>query len=224
MGADAKRKASRKRKFSGGPERSSDAGYDNAERAAKQKKDDTKAIEGPKNGDTSSNFLEEAKLGPAEMKAKSIKRSTKTSRFICFIGNLPFTATQASVAHHFAKVQPSAVRYRISKDTGKSKGFAFLEFDNYDRMKTCLQKYHHSNFDDGHSPARSINVELTAGGGGSKSQERKSKLLAKNEKLNEQRDRRAHEGEKGDSNGASRPPLSDDAAIHPSRRGMVTIA
>lgn len=36
-----------------------------------------------------------------------------------------------------------------------------MDFDNYDRMKTCLKLYHHSNFDDGVSSARKINVELT---------------------------------------------------------------
>ena len=56
-------------------------------------------------------------------------------------------------------------------------------------MKTCLKLYHHSSFDDGKKPARKINVELTAGGGG-KSEARQQKLREKNEKLNLQRRRR----------------------------------
>jgi len=47
------------------------------------------------------------------------------------------------------------------KGTGKSKGFAFVEFDRYDHMKSCLQLYHHSKFDDGTTEGRRINVELT---------------------------------------------------------------
>jgi nucleolar protein 6 len=43
----------------------------------------------------------------------------------------------------------------------KCRGFGFVEFDNYDRMKTCLKLYHHSMFDDGKYPPRRINVELT---------------------------------------------------------------
>lgn len=62
---------------------------------------------------------------------------------------------------HFAKVQPTSIRHSTHKETGKSKGFAFLEFSGYDRMKTCLKLYHHSSFEDGVSPARKINVELT---------------------------------------------------------------
>jgi nucleolar protein 6 len=76
-------------------------------------------------------------------------------------GNLPFTATKDRVAEHFKKVEPSGVRLNYNKDTGKFKGFAFVEFDRYDRMKTCLKLYHHTTFDDGISPARKINVELT---------------------------------------------------------------
>lgn len=77
------------------------------------------------------------------------------------LGNLPYTATDESIGKHFAKIQPKSIRHRTKKENGKSKGFAFLEFDGYDRMKTCLKLYHGSSFDDGTSPARKLNVELT---------------------------------------------------------------
>jgi nucleolar protein 6 len=83
------------------------------------------------------------------------------SRFIVFIGNLPFSATTESISEHFKKIQPASVRHISDKVSKKSKGYAFLEFNNYDRMKSCLKLYHHSKFDDGKSPARKINVELT---------------------------------------------------------------
>lgn len=77
-------------------------------------------------------------------------------------GNLPFSATTESVAKHFAAVKPKSVRHLTQKDNpSKSKGIAFVEFDGYDHMKTCLKLFHHSNFDDGISSARKINVELT---------------------------------------------------------------
>ena len=79
-----------------------------------------------------------------------------------FAGNLPFTATSESIGRHFSKVQPFSVRHRTIKNTSKSKGgFAFLEFESCSGMATCLRLYHHSIFDDGSSPARKINVELT---------------------------------------------------------------
>ncbi|KZF24268.1 hypothetical protein L228DRAFT_259508 [Xylona heveae TC161] len=128
----------------------------------------------------------------------------KAVRFIVFIGNLPYSATTESVTKHFAKIQPTSVRHLTDKETGKSKGFAFLEFEAYDRMKTCLKLYHHSNFDDGISPARKINVELTAGGGGGKSRDRKWKLRTKNEKLNEQRKRQQQEQAKQEAQKAKK--------------------
>ena len=140
--------------------------------------------------------------------------SEKAHRFILFVGNLPYAATEATLRSHFKKLEPFTVRHRTDPKTEKSKGFAFLEFENYDRMKTCLKLYHHSMFDpdkvdavvseegeadqenDGQKTkkaskrARRINVELTAGGGG-KAESRKEKIRVKNERLGEQRQRRA---------------------------------
>lgn len=84
----------------------------------------------------------------------------KTNELL-IVGNLPFSTTVDSISCHFAKVKPISIRHSMVKDTAKSKGFAFLEFDNYDRMKTCLKLYHHSSFDDGVSAPRQVNVELT---------------------------------------------------------------
>jgi nucleolar protein 6 len=103
---------------------------------------------------------------------------SKPPRFIAFIGkldveqdfitvlnsagNLPYSATAASLQKHFASVKPKSVRHPTEKDNPqKSKGYAFIEFEGYDHMKTCLKLFHHSMFDDGVSPPRKINVELT---------------------------------------------------------------
>lgn len=147
------------------------------------------------------------------------------SKFILFIGNLPYKTTDASLLQHFKSLQPFNLRHRTEPGSKKSKGFAFLEFENYDRMKTCLKLFHHSMFDpdviddktaatskakaaaggstsvgyNGRKPkdhTRKINVELTAGGGG-KTEGRMEKIKVKNERLEEQRKRRA-EAEKKD--------------------------
>ncbi|KAF2839014.1 hypothetical protein M501DRAFT_1010976 [Patellaria atrata CBS 101060] len=202
-------------------------------KSKKHRKTAKSAEENPENGKESS-ALDGQEFGTGEVTA------SKAQRFIVFVGNLPYSATTESIQKHFVKLQPSAVRHRTDRTTGKSKGFAFLEFERYDRMKTCLKLYHHTNFDDGLSPARKINVELTAGGGGGKSEYRKSKLKTKNEKLNEQRKRRAQEEEKaekkkaktqspksGDSQAeVSGPDAMDkveleDSGIHPSRRAQM---
>ncbi|KAJ9608435.1 hypothetical protein H2200_007423 [Cladophialophora chaetospira] len=163
---------------------------------------------------------EEDITNEAEVKSKKSKKKSKDqddtdektstpARFIVFVGNLPYDVTVDQIKAHFSKISPSSVRLATAKGTGKSKGFAFLEFDNYDKMKTCLKLYHHSLFDpearekerdvaeDGDEQTgrgakkkgRRINVELTAGGGG-KSKERKDKIKSKNQKLEEERERR----------------------------------
>lgn len=120
-------------------------------------------------------------------------------RFIVFIGNLPYTAGTSTIRSHFSKLEPFAVRHSTDKSTGRSRGFAFLEFEGYDRMKTCLKLYHHSLFDAGgelssgkggrKGQTRKINVELTAGGGGGKSTARRARIRGKNEKLDGERER-----------------------------------
>ena len=143
----------------------------------------------------------------------SEKKATP-DRFILFVGNLPYDASKEQIEAHFSKISPSSVRLATNKGTKKSKGFAFLEFDHYDKMKTCLKLYHHSIFgpeakEKGGKPTdrakddeeeqtrkgeqaqkgRRINVELTVGGGG-KGKERNSKIKSKNQRLEEERERR----------------------------------
>lgn len=174
--------------------------------------------------DESQPTSEPTDLHTTKTKQKPVETLTSknSQRFIVFIGNLPFTTTVDSIRRHFAKVKPTSIRHSTAQDTAKSKGFAFLEFDNYDRMKTCLKLFHHSRFDDGVSASRQVNVELTAGGGG-RSQARRTKLQAKNKKLNEERKRRAQDGKgaaklKSPEKARTSP---DDLIVHPSRRSRV---
>jgi nucleolar protein 6 len=184
---------------------------------------------------------------PQDSTAKSPNNS-KPQRFILFVGNLPYTATMAQIESHFAKLAPTSIRHRTDKATGRSKGFAFLEFAGYDKMKTCLKLYHHSIFDpegskdhpdearkDGKQKGRRINVELTVGGGGGRSEKRKEKIKGKNRKLEEERDRRRIK-ELQDTEEAKKKrktPATDANAtlqiekenymgdVHPSRRSRV---
>ncbi|RVX70647.1 hypothetical protein B0A52_05299 [Exophiala mesophila] len=174
-------------------------------------------------------------------------RSGKSpARFIVFVGNLPFDATAGQVTQHFVKLAPSSVRLSTDKQTGRSKGFAFVEFDGYDKMKTCLSLYHHSIFDPESKGkttpetsktgvqangeklrGRRINVELTAGGGGKKSQGRRDRIESKNKKLSEQRERRRIKEmkERGEGVPQKKEVVStgantaqpDNGDIHPSR-------
>ena len=86
----------------------------------------------------------------------------KADRHIVFVGNLPFSATAASISAHFASLSPIAVRcMRNRDDPNPCRGIAFVEFGKVWHMRTCLDKFHHSMFDDKISSARKINIELT---------------------------------------------------------------
>ncbi len=182
-----------------------------------------------------------------EIHADNESKSEPKQRFIVFIGNLPYTATTPAIQSHFSKLQPFTVRHSTDKETGRSRGFAFLEFEGYDKMKTCLKLFHHSLFDAGggqdlsetgkrkKGQARKINVELTAGGGGGKSAARKERIKDKNEKLEGERERaRVHKEKEeaaanrkrkkkdGEMTGANAVQVVNgdeaDENIHPSRR------
>ena len=197
-----------------------DAPLEDAEAAAKRKartharnlrkRNKEKAAKGRQPTDVDPDAPPAAAVDPVTGEEKSSK-----SRFILFIGNLPFATTDAALQAHFKRLQPFTLRHRTDPKTQKSKGFAFLEFENFDRMETCLKKYHHTLFDPddyredagkfggagskqsekrnkGKSKGRLINVELTAGGGG-KGTERMEKIREKNVSLEEERARRAEQ-------------------------------
>ena len=144
--------------------------------------------------------------GAADADGAAAAETASKQRFIVFIGNLPFTATTEGITAHFASIAPTSVRHLTEPGSNKSKGYAFLEFANYDRMKTCLKLFHHSTFDSGvggERGQRKINVELTAGGGG-KGGQRKEKLKVKNERLEDQRKRRAEAEAKSETRKAKK--------------------
>ncbi|PQK15598.1 hypothetical protein BB8028_0005g11100 [Beauveria bassiana] len=169
-------------------------------------------------------------------------KDDKAARHIVFVGNLPYTATAASISAHFASLSPIAVRCLTQKGGDPShtcKGIAFVEFANAITQRTCLDRFHHSEFDDGHSPARKINVELTAGGGG-KSGHRTEKIREKNRKLDDNRAKRIEKekaaknsddsasgaGGGGGGGGGESGTMEEqqehmDEQVHPSRRAQM---
>lgn len=166
--------------------------------------------------------------GEAQSKVRGIEphgNEPRHQRFVVFVGNLPYSATDVSIQNHFASLKPTSIRHRYDKGSGKSKGFAFIEFSDYDHMMTCLERFHHSSFGDGKTSARLLNVELTAGGGGSKSKDRRLKLKAKNEKLKQQRERKIIGIKRTQKETVKLHECSDDQHndqdVHPSRRARL---
>ncbi|KAL0580802.1 hypothetical protein V5O48_001178 [Marasmius crinis-equi] len=134
----------------------------------------------------------EGKGGEGETKSEDSKSSKRRKtegdkpRLILFLGNLKYTTSQDSISEHFnacdppPKVRLLTPKTSSDKTTTKSKGCAFLEFENRDSLQQAL-KLHHSKLD-----GRTINVELTAGGGGN-SESRLKKLRERNKKLHGER-------------------------------------
>ncbi|WVN86497.1 uncharacterized protein L203_101661 [Cryptococcus depauperatus CBS 7841] len=128
---------------------------------------------------------DEGEHGKTEKNKKDAKQ-----RFILFVGNLTFKTSKEEVQKHFesAAGQKPAVRLLTTKATptqpSKSRGIAFVELPSSSAIQACL-KLHHSQLG-----GRTINVELTAGGGGS-SEGRKKKIQVRNERIGGQRERKA---------------------------------
>ncbi|KAJ4310982.1 hypothetical protein N0V84_010680 [Fusarium piperis] len=193
----------------------------------KSKKDKKSSSETANNANNDNNDNNEAVPNGTDADADTAAADpdAKADRHIVFVGNLPFTATAASIQAHFDSLSPIHVRCMSDPaDSKPCRGFAFVEFAKVWHMRTCLDKFHHSMFDDGVSPARRINVELTAGGGG-KTKRRQEKIQEKNRKLNENRtkriEREKNAKEESRANGNTNQQQHLEDAIHPSRRGRV---
>ena len=64
-----------------------------------------------------------------------------------FVGNLPYEATEGEIRGHFAEVAPvSRVFMPLDRETGKPRGFAFVEFVGADDAALAIQKLHQKPF------------------------------------------------------------------------------
>ncbi|RSM04241.1 hypothetical protein CDV31_010099 [Fusarium ambrosium] len=206
-------------------EPTADAEANDESSSKKKKKKNKKDKKSSSETTTNNNENDEVVPNGADEDTAAADADSKADRHIVFVGNLPFTATADTIQAHFASLSPIHVRCMSDPaDTKPCRGFAFVEFAKVWHMRTCLDKFHHSMFEDGVSPARRINVELTAGGGG-KTKRRQEKIHEKNRKLNEnrtkriERERNAKEEARANGNTSQQQHLED--AIHPSRRGRV---
>ncbi|RKP19116.1 hypothetical protein ROZALSC1DRAFT_22578 [Rozella allomycis CSF55] len=107
------------------------------------------------------------------------RKIIENKRYLAFVGNFPFSTTTKDLEVYFGEKKGcnlKQVRLMTDKETGKSKGFAFVEFKDHISMEKALA-CHQTPFQ-----GRQINVEFTAGGGGN-SDQRKKKIQKKNETL-----------------------------------------
>jgi RNA recognition motif-containing protein len=87
-----------------------------------------------------------------------------------YVGNLPFSATDDSLREIFAQAgQVDSARIIMDRDTGRSKGFGFVEMATDQEASAAIQKFNGADFD-GRSmtvnEARPMTPRDGGGGGG----------------------------------------------------------
>ena len=66
-----------------------------------------------------------------------------------FVGNLPYDATEEELTHHFAQVGPvSRVFLPLDRETGRPRGFAFIEFPSSEHAAEAIQRLNQQPFKD----------------------------------------------------------------------------
>ena len=64
-----------------------------------------------------------------------------------FIGNLPYSAGEAELRAHFAVVaEPSHVAMPVDRETGRPRGFAFVEFADRETADAVIQRFDQQPF------------------------------------------------------------------------------
>lgn len=64
-----------------------------------------------------------------------------------FIGNLPYSASEAHLRAHLAPVaEPTHVAMPVNRETGRPRGFAFVEFPDRETAEAVIQKFDQQPF------------------------------------------------------------------------------
>ncbi|XP_034941987.1 LOW QUALITY PROTEIN: glutamic acid-rich protein-like [Chelonus insularis] len=110
-------------------------------------------------------------------KSSDTKNGQKKTRFVLFVGNLPYTTTTDDIKKHFlTKVSDvTSVRIPLDQKTKKPRGIAYVEFNNHIDYEKGLS-LHHSQIS-----GRRINVLYSQSG--SKTVSNRPNVVAKNKKL-----------------------------------------
>ncbi|KAF1323878.1 H aca ribonucleoprotein complex subunit 1, partial [Globisporangium splendens] len=97
-------------------------------------------------------------------------KKVKSIHLTLFIGQLPYNATEQKIREHFREAGDIEVRMLTDKRTKKFKGTAFIEVKDSKALGAALSRHHTL------MSGRRINVEMTASGGGNKSEQRRTKI------------------------------------------------
>jgi cold-inducible RNA-binding protein len=64
-----------------------------------------------------------------------------------FVGNLPYSASEAEIRAHFATLaEPSHVAMPVDRETGRPRGFAFVEFADRETAENAIEQFNQKPF------------------------------------------------------------------------------
>src|SRR6267143_6326025 len=64
-----------------------------------------------------------------------------------FVGNLPYSATEAALREHFSSIGPLSYIYLpMDRETGKPRGFAFVEFSDRAHAEDAIRRFNNQPF------------------------------------------------------------------------------
>lgn len=64
-----------------------------------------------------------------------------------FVGNMPYGATEADLRSHFATVgQPSQIVIPVDRETGRPRGFAFVEYLDREMAEAAISRFNQQPF------------------------------------------------------------------------------
>ena len=64
-----------------------------------------------------------------------------------FVGNMPYGATEADLRSHFSAVAPpSQIVLPVDRDTGRPRGFAFVEYQERPHAEEAIQRFNQQPF------------------------------------------------------------------------------
>ena len=65
-----------------------------------------------------------------------------------FVGSLSYSVTDDDLKQYFAQIGPvKSAKVITDRESSRSKGFGFVEFENDDDAKTAIEKLHESEMD-----------------------------------------------------------------------------
>lgn len=64
-----------------------------------------------------------------------------------YVGNLPYSTSEQDLKNLFTEYNPSSVKLIIDRETGRSKGFGFVEIDSKEDALKAIQALDKKNVD-----------------------------------------------------------------------------